>query len=88
MAENKSTSLPHFRSVQELVEFFDTHDMGEYWDHLPEAEFEVDIQRKFHLVSIDQDLMHQLSAIAKSQHTSVAVLIDSWLREKAAGASH
>ena len=32
MNENK---LPEFESVDELVEFFDTHDMGEY--DLPEV---------------------------------------------------
>ncbi len=35
-------SLPVFRSLDELVAFFDTHDLGHYWDEMPEAEdFEV-----------------------------------------------
>lgn len=33
MSENKS--LPEFESVDQLVAFFDTHDMGEY--DLPEV---------------------------------------------------
>lgn len=36
------------KPVAELVEFFDTHDMGEYEEALPEAHSEVDIRRKTH----------------------------------------
>jgi|SRR5215213_3755842 len=41
MKGNRSKNLPAFRSVDELVAFFETHDMGEYWEQLPEAEVEV-----------------------------------------------
>ncbi|MGQ9630092.1 MAG: hypothetical protein ACUVXI_07215 [bacterium] len=37
-------NLPHFGSLDELVEFFDSHDLGEYWDQMPEVDFEVDIK--------------------------------------------
>ena len=56
MAENKSKNMPHFASLDELVEFFDTHDLGEYWDQMPEAHFEVDIETRTHLFAIDDDL--------------------------------
>lgn len=87
MAENEASPLPPFRSLEELVEFFDAHDMGEYWDRLPEAHFEVDIKRRHCLVAIDEDLLSKLSEIAKSRQVSVEVLIDAWLRERVAGAS-
>lgn len=45
MAGNKSKNLPSFRSVDELVAFFESHDMGEYWEQLPEAEVEVSLAR-------------------------------------------
>ena len=45
MAENKSKSLPPFRSADELVAFFESHDMGEYWEQLPEAEVEVSLAK-------------------------------------------
>jgi hypothetical protein len=37
MAENDSQRLPSFASLDELVEFVDTHDMGEYGKDLPEV---------------------------------------------------
>jgi hypothetical protein len=87
MAENEATPLPHFRSLPELVVYVDAHDMGEHWDGMPEAQFEVDIKRRHRLVSIDEDLMSQLAGIAKSHHVAVEDLIEAWIREKVAGAS-
>ena len=46
MAGNKNKNLPSFRSVDELVAFFESHDMGEYWKQLPEAEVEVSLATK------------------------------------------
>lgn len=45
MKGNRSKNLPAFRSVDELVAFFETHDMGEYWEKLPEAEVKVSRKR-------------------------------------------
>ncbi|HID94822.1 MAG TPA: hypothetical protein EYP53_02025 [Candidatus Latescibacteria bacterium] len=82
MARNNPKNLPHFRSLDELVEFFDTHDLGEYWNQMPEAHFEVDIKRKTHLFALDVDLAVKLTEIAKSRHISSEALINAWLREK------
>ncbi|WP_243448563.1 BrnA antitoxin family protein [Candidatus Thiosymbion oneisti] len=37
MTRNKPKGLPPIGSLDELVQFFDTHDMGEYWEHMPEV---------------------------------------------------
>lgn len=44
MRGNRSKNLPAFRSVDEFVAFFETHDMGEYWEKLPEVEVEISIR--------------------------------------------
>jgi hypothetical protein len=47
MANNKTRDpIPkHFKSVEEAAEFWDRHDLADYWDLTQEAHFEVDIQR-------------------------------------------
>lgn len=82
MTKNKSKSLPRFKSLDKLVEFFDTHDLGEYWEEMPEAHFEVDIKRRKHLIAIDAELANKLTEIARSKEISSEKLINSWLREK------
>lgn len=81
-AEGRSENMPHFASLDELVEFFDTHDLGEYWDQMPEAHFEIDIKRKTHLFAIDDELAAKLTEIARSRQVPSQVLIHSWLQEK------
>jgi len=76
-----------FDSIEELTEFFDTHDMGEYLDEMPEAHFDVDIQQRSFLISVDERLMKKLSEVAKSQHTSIQHLVNEWLKEKVAQAA-
>ena len=76
------SSAPDFASLDELVEFFDTHDLGEYWEQMPEAHFAVDIKRQTHLFALDEELADKLTEIALSRQVSSEVLINSWLREK------
>lgn len=84
MSENK---IPEFENLEELTEFFDSNDMSEYFDSMPEAHFDVDIQRRSFLVSVDKQLMKKLTELAKSQHTSTGQLVNSWLEEKIARAA-
>ena len=82
MAKSKSRKVPQFKSLDELVEFFDTHDLGEYWNEMPEAHFDVDIKRRMHLFALDSEVASKLIEIAKSRQISSEALINCWLREK------
>jgi hypothetical protein len=82
MAENDSQELPSFASLDELVQFFDTHDMGEYEEALPEAHFEVGLRRKTHLIAIDDEINSRLTEIAEQEQTPAESLVNSWLKEK------
>jgi hypothetical protein len=74
--------LPSLASLDELVKYFDTRDMGEYEDDLPVAHFDVDLRRKTHLVAIDEETNNRLTEIAKQEHTPAESLVNSWLKEK------
>jgi CopG antitoxin of type II toxin-antitoxin system len=87
MARNKPQAGPLPKKLDDLVEFFETHDMGDYWDRMPEAHFEVEIKNRTHLVAIDADIADQITAIAKSKKTSSQSLVNSWLKEKVRKAS-
>ena len=81
MAENNSNNLPSFVSLDDLVEFFDTHDMGEYEGVLPEAHVEVNLKRKTHLIAIDEEINSKLTEIAEQEQTPAESLVNSWLKE-------
>ena len=46
MKGNRNKTLPAFKSIDELVAFFETHDMGDYWENMPEVEFEVSLKKR------------------------------------------
>lgn len=86
MAKSKAEQLPT-GSISDLVDFFETHDMGDYLDHMAEVDFEIDIKKRTHLVAVAEDLLGKITDLARSKHISSEALINSILREKIAEAT-
>ncbi|NOT61397.1 MAG: hypothetical protein HOP19_14360 [Acidobacteria bacterium] len=82
MAKNKPATLPKFNSTAELVDFFDTHDMGDYLEQMPEVDFEIKIKRRKHLIALEEDVVTKVTRIAKAKKVSSEALINTWLKEK------
>jgi len=72
MKGNRSKNLPTFKSLDELVAFFEAHDMGEYLEKLPTAEFEVRLKKR---VSTEKPLRKKTSgkgvSLKSKNHSSV-----------------
>lgn len=82
MTENNKKRLPKFDSIDELTEFFDENDMGDYLEQMPEADFDVSLNRRMYFVAVDEDLSRKLSEIAKREHLPSETIVNLWLREK------
>ncbi|MBU0701235.1 BrnA antitoxin family protein [bacterium] len=82
MARSRTTHMPKFNSLNKLVEFFETHDMGEYWDDLPDVRFDIDIKKRTHIFTLDEDLVEKVTTIAQAKQIPSISLINEWLREK------
>lgn len=82
MTESSSHNLPSHASLDELVDFFDTHDMGNYPDKMPEVEFTVNLKSRRHLVALEEEVASRLTEIARTQQVSAEALVNSWLKEK------
>ncbi len=76
----------HFKSIDEAAEFWDSHDLADYWDLTREVHFEVDIQRRLFLTALEPELAKKLAARARKQGVSTETLINVWLTEKLAEA--
>ena len=87
MVKSKPSTLPKFISTAELVDFFETHDMGDYWEQMPEADFEINIKRRKHLIALEEEVVTQVTRIAKAKKVSSEALINTWLKEKLQQAS-
>ena len=85
MARSKKERDPipeHFKSVEEAAEFWDSHDLGDYWDLTREADFEVDIQRRLFLTALEPGPAKKLTDCARRQGVSTETLINVWLSER------
>ena len=82
-SNKKRESIPqHFQNVAEAAEFWDGHDLTDYWDQTREASFEVDIQRRVFLTALEPKLAKKLTECARKQGVSTETLINVWLTEK------
>lgn len=82
MARSKAKSLPTTKSIGELVDFFEEHDMGEYWEQMAEAEFEVNIKERKHLIALEESIVAKVTEIARKKKIPSEALINTWLKEK------
>lgn len=81
MRNNKS-SLSETASYKEIGEFWDTHDLSDFWDKTKMAVFEVDIEAEVTYYAVDKTLSEKLQAIAQKRGVTADTLINLWVQEK------
>ncbi len=82
MAKNSSKSFTKSRSLGELVKFFESADLGDHLEKMPEANFEVNLKKRTHLLALDESVAVRLGEIAKAKRVSSQKLANSWLKER------
>ncbi len=83
MPKSKKETIPrHFQTLEEAGEFWDTHDLGDYWDQTEEASVNFRLKRKRHFFSIEPALARQLQKAAEARGVSPETIANLWLRER------
>lgn len=73
MAKSKKEGDPipdKFKSIEEVADFWDSHDLGDYWDLTKEISFDVDIKRRVYLTALEPELAKGLAECARQQGVS------------------
>ena len=81
MSRDRS-SISKARSYKEIGEFWDTHDLGDYWDQTSPAEFEINIESEAVYYPVEPALPANISAIARQRGISPETLLNLWLQER------
>ncbi|MEK6672174.1 MAG: CopG family antitoxin [Nitrospirota bacterium] len=81
MRKHKS-SLSEATSYRELGEFWDAHDLSDFWGKTKTASFEVDIEAEVTYYAVDKTLSEKLQAIAQKRGVTADTLINLWVQEK------
>jgi hypothetical protein len=81
MSRSRS-SISKARSYKEIGEFWDAHDLADYWEQTQPVEFEVDIQSEVTYYPLDVALSAQVRSIATQRGISPETLLNLWVQEK------
>jgi hypothetical protein len=81
MGEHKN-SLSKAESYAATGEFWDSHDLADYWDQTEPAEFEVDLQSRVTYYAVDRLLSEKLVDLARQRGISASTLLNLWVQEK------
>jgi hypothetical protein len=75
MPKSKREPIPkHFATLEEAGEFWDTHDLGDYWDQTEEVEMSFRLKRKRHLFAIEPGLARALHEAAAARGVSTETI--------------
>jgi hypothetical protein len=75
--------IPEMASYDEIVEFWETHSLADYWDQTEPADFEVDPNaRRRYLVAVDPELLQRAQKMALSRGLSTESLVNLFLEQR------
>ena len=80
---SESKDMPELNSYEEMVEFWDTHSLADYWDQTEPAEFEVSKHaRRRYLVPVDRDLLVRMQRVARRRGLSTETLANLLIEQR------
>ena len=80
--DRSQCSISKAISYSEIGEFWDKHDLAEYWDQTEPVKFELDIQSEVTYYPLDSGLSRKISSIAKQRGVAPETLLNIWVQEK------
>lgn len=85
--KRKKDTMPDFDKMtyEEEAKWWDSHDLGDYWDELEDVKVIVDLDKprdETLVVRLQKELKGKLTRIAKQKGLNVSTLARMWLLEK------
>lgn len=81
MKKSKS-SISKAQTYKEIGEFWDTHDLSEYWDKTKGVNFDVNLESEKYYYGLEKSLSVQIESVARKRGVSGDILINLWIQEK------
>lgn len=77
----KST-ISNSGTYTEIADFWDKHDLSDYWSKTRSVGAEIDLESEESLYSVEKELSQTIQRVAKKQGISPDTLLNLWLQEK------
>lgn len=78
----RKSSVSKARTYAEIGEFWDEHDLSDYWGRTRSVRVEVDLESEESLYRIEKGLSESIRRAAKERGVSPHTLVNLWLQEK------
>jgi len=81
MKKNRS-SISKAQSYAEIGEFWDEHDLSDFWGKTRKVRFDVVVEPEATYYPIEKGLSDKIQSVARKQGVSSDTLVNLWLEEK------
>ena len=81
MKKNR-TSISKARSYAEIGEFWDEHDLSDFWRKTRRVKFDVEIQSEVTYYAIEKGLSEKIQLLARKRGVPSDTLVNLWLEQK------
>jgi CopG antitoxin of type II toxin-antitoxin system len=81
MRKSKS-SISKARSYAEIGEFWDKHDLSDYWSKTRKVKFDVVLEPEATYYPVQKDLAEEIKSVARKQGVTFDTLVNRWLGQK------
>ena len=81
MRKNKS-SISNARSYAEIGEFWDEHDLNDFWSKTRKVKFDVVLDSEATYYPIEKSLSEKIRSVARKQGVWSDTLVNLWLEQK------
>jgi len=75
-------SISKARSYAEIGEFWDKHDLSDYWSKTRKVKFDVVLEPEATYYPVAKDLSEKIQSQARKEGVSSYALVNSWLDQK------
>ena len=85
MAKSKKRLDPlpeEFQTLTEAEEFWDNHDLVDYWQSTKEVKVNVKVPLTPRYVPLEKEIAEFIAAVAKKHHISIETLVNLWLKRR------
>jgi hypothetical protein len=79
--DTQLTGISQASTLEEIVEFWDTHSTADYWDQTYEVEFKIRGPRR-RRVTVDPEVYEQIEKQARQRGLLPETIINLWLVER------
>ena len=86
-SKKKTEPIPdEFKTIREASDFWDTHDITDYWNDTKEVKFRASLKKEPKYVALEENIAQKAFTVAKKKHISMETLVNLWLKEKLSAA--